>query len=254
MTITILPEVTVLYLLTFARLGTMMMLMPGLGEDNIAMRMRLALALGITLIVYPIAAPLYPRDLLANVPKLILFMVGEIAIGVFVGLTARLVLAASQIAGTTIANQMGLGFAMAVDPAQGQQGALIGNFLNLMAITMIFVMDLHHLAIRGMNDSFQLFPPGDLMPIGDFAKAGTDFIADAFRIGVLVSAPFLVFGIVFNFGVGLLQKLMPQFQVFFIAMPASILFGFVLLFLLLGTLMTFYMDHVSDVLGRLIAR
>lgn len=253
MTLTILPEVTVLYLLTFARLGTMMMLMPGLGEDNITMRMRLALALGITFIIYPIAAPLYPRDLLTNVPKLILFMVGEIAIGVFVGLTARLVLAASTIAGTTIANQMGLGFAMAVDPAQGQQGALIGNFLSLMAITLIFAMDLHHLAIRGMNDSFTLFPPGDMMPIGDFAKAGTDFIADAFRIGVLVAAPFLIFGVVFNFGVGLLQKLMPQFQVFFIAMPASILLGFVLLFLLIGTLMTFYMDHVGEVLGRLIA-
>lgn len=253
MTITVLPEITVLYMLIFARVGSMFMLLPGLGEQNVPVRLRLTVALIVTAMLVPVGRTLYPSGLLDDLPRLLTFFVGEIATGLFVGLTARLVLAASQVAGATVANQMGLGFATTVDPTQGQQGAVIGNFLTLLAVTLIFVSDLHHLAIRGVVDSLTLFRPGQWLVPGEVAEAGTRFVADAFRVGVQIAAPFLVFGLVFYFGLGLLARLMPQFQVFFIAMPLNILLGFVLLLAVLTTMMVWYLDHVRDALGRLVA-
>ena len=93
-----------------------------------------------------------------------------------------------------VAQQMGLGFVTAVDPTQGQQGMLVGNFLAVLGITMIFATDLHHLVIAALNDSYIIFRPGEIPLLGDVANALTTTVAGAFRIGVQIAAPFLVFG------------------------------------------------------------
>lgn len=253
MTVQILPGVAALYILVFARVGTIVMLMPGIGDAGVPVRVRLIVALLLTLILYPSSAPLYPANLVANTPRLLTFLIGELAVGLFLGLTLQLIMSASQVAGTTIANQLGLAFAMSVDPTQGQQGAILSNFISVLAVTLIFVGDLHHIALRGVADSFVLFRPGEWMPMGDFAEMALKLISEAFVVGVKVSAPFLVFGMVFYFAFGIVAKLMPQFQVFFISMPANILIGFVMLFVLIGTIMTWYMEHVAQGFGRLLA-
>jgi len=253
MTIRLLPEIAILHMLAFARIGAILMLLPGIGETAVSPRIRLAVAVLLTLVLQPIAAPLYPGGL-ANKPAALGAMLGgEIAIGLFIGMASRLVLAAAQVAGTTIANQLGLGFAMTVDPTQGQQGVIFGNFLSLMAVTMIFVTDLHVPALSAVSSSFTLFPPGDWVPVGDFAEMTVKLVGESFRVGLQVSAPFLAFGLIFNLGLGMLQKMMPQFQIFFVAMPLSIGVGLVLFALVLATTMLWYMDHVRDAFGRLVA-
>ncbi len=253
MTIRLLPEVAVLYMLAFARVGAILMLMPGIGETAVAPRIRLGIALFLTLLLQPLAAPLYPAGLARDTARLAMLLGGEIAIGLFIGMASRLVLAAAQVAGTTIANQLGLGFAMTVDPTQGQQGVIFGNFLSLMAVTLIFVTDLHVPAISAVSSSFSLFPPGQWVPTGDFAETTVKFVGESFRVGLQISAPFLAFGLIFNLGLGMLQKMMPQFQIFFVAMPLSIGVGLVLFGLVLATMMAWYLDHVRDGFTRLLA-
>jgi flagellar biosynthetic protein FliR len=143
---------------------------------------------------------------------------------------------------------VGLGFVTAVDPTQGQQGVLVGNFLSVLGVTLIFATDLHHLMIAALNDSYALFKPGDVPIVGDIATAITGTVAQAFRIGVQLAAPFLVFGLLFNLGLGVLSRLMPQMQVFFVGMPLSILVGFLILLLVLGAMMTTFLGHVEGVL------
>ena len=129
------------------------------------------------------------------------------------GATARVTLAALIVAGSIIAQQLGLGFVTSVDPTQGQQGALMGNFLTLLGIALLFATDTHYLVIAALDDSYKIFSPGELMPSGDVALATRAF-AGAFKIGLQLSAPFLVFGLVFNIGLGVLARLMPQMQVY----------------------------------------
>jgi flagellar biosynthetic protein FliR len=156
-----------------------------------------------------------------------------------------------QIAGSVVAQQMGLGFVTAVDPTQNQQGALVGNFLTVMGVALIFATNLHHLVIVALNDSYAIFAPGQMPIVGDVAQHLTKVIATAFRIGVQLSAPFLVFGLLFNLGLGVLSRLMPQMQVFFIGLPLSILLGFMLLVLVLGAMMGTFTGYIENVLGDL---
>lgn len=254
MIIKILPEVTIIYVLIFARLGSTMMLLPSVGETSIPATLRLAIALVITFILYPVVATTYPPGISKNMPLLFIYLAGEIAVGLAVGTACRLIMSSTQVAGTIIANQLGLGFAQSVDPSQGQQGVIFGNFLSMLAVTMIFATDLHHLAIIAATSSFTLFPPGQWMPVGDFAQAAIMLVAEAFRVGIQMSAPFLAFGLVFYLGLGVLSKLMPQFQIFFAAMPLNIIAGLVLFAFLIGTLMLWYMEHVRDGFARLVAQ
>jgi flagellar biosynthetic protein FliR len=150
-----------------------------------------------------------------------------------------------------VAQQMGLGFVTAIDPNQGQQGLIVGNFLTILGITMLFAADLHHLVIAALNDSYALFRPGEIPIIGDVAAMLGMTVTSAFRIGVQLAAPFLVFGLLFNLGLGVLSRLMPQMQVFFVGMPLSILIGFVILLLVVGAMMTTFTGYVEGVLREL---
>jgi hypothetical protein len=111
--------------------------------------------------------------------------------------------------------------------------------------------DMHHLVIAALNDSYTLFQPGDLPTSGDAAALITKTVAGAFRIGIQLSAPFIVFGLLFNIGLGILARLMPQMQVFFVGLPLSILVGLLFLLLLLGAMMSFFLDYAGSVLHAL---
>ena len=153
--ISLLPALAAAFMLVFARIGAMVMLLPGLGESNIPVRIKLAIALVLTLVILPLHRAAYHIDLQSLAPLLVL-MVHEIVIRIVLGATARVTLAALQVAGSVIAQQLGLGFVTAVDPTQGQQGILIGNFLTILGVTLLFATDSHHLVIAALNDSYSL--------------------------------------------------------------------------------------------------
>jgi len=248
--ISFLPALATAFMLTFSRVGAMVMLMPGVGELNVPSRVRLTIALALTAILLPAHQKAYVVDLKTFGPVLVLLF-QELVVGAVLGLTARLAVSALQITGSVVAQQMGLGFVTAVDPTQNQQGLLVGNFLTLLGVALVFATDLHHLVIAAMNDSYTIFQPGELPLMGDAAQHVTRIIATAFRIGIQLSAPFLVFGLLFNFGLGVLSRLMPQMQVFFIGLPLSILLGLLLLLLVIGAMMGTFVGYLEGVLGEL---
>jgi flagellar biosynthetic protein FliR len=249
--ISLLPALAATFMLVFARVGAMVMLLPGLGESNIPVRIKLAIALLLTLIILPLHRADYHVNLDA-LSALLVLMIYEIVIGVVLGATARVTLAALQVAGAVIAQQLGLGFVTSVDPTQGQQGVVIGNFLTLLGITMLFATDSHHLVIAALNDSYSIFSPGEVVPSGDVAALATRAFAAAFKIGMQLSAPFLVFGLVFNIGLGVLARLMPQMQVYFVGVPLSILSGFLIFTVVLTAMMGGFLDYFISVMHEMI--
>ena len=249
--ISLLPVLAAAFMLVFARIGAMVMLLPGLGETNIPVRIKLAIALLLTLIILPLHRADYHIDL-NSMAALLVMMVYEILIGIVLGATARVTLAALQVAGAVIAQQLGLGFVTSIDPTQGQQGVLIGNFLTLLGITMLFATDSHYLVIAALNDSYSIFMPGEVMPAGDVAALATRAFSAAFKIGMQLSAPFLVFGLVFNVGLGVLARLMPQMQVYFVGVPLSILSGFLIFGVVLAAMMGSFLDYFIAVMHDMI--
>src|SRR5437763_568691 len=250
--VSFLPAFAAAFMLSFARIGTMVMLLPGLGEMTVSPRVRLTIALVLTVIIMPLHRNDYQIDLRAFGPVL-LTLGQELLIGVVLGLLARLTIASLQIAGSVVAQQMGLGFVTAVDPTQGQQGMIVGNFLGVLGVTLIFATDMPHMVVASLNASYLLFKPGDIPLFGDVASILTNTVSGTFRIGVQLSAPFLVFGLLFNLGLGILSRLMPQMQVFFVGMPLSILLGLMIFLLVIGAMMATFLGLVENVLHELAA-
>lgn len=248
--VSVLPAMAAAFMLVFARIGTMVMLLPGLGEMTVPVRVRLTVALVLAALLLPLHRDAYQVDLRSFGP-LLLLLGQEILVGLILGMTARLAMSAVQVAGTVIAHQMGLSFAIAVDPTQGTQSEIVSNFLSILAVTLIFATDLHHLVIAALHDSYTVFAPGTVPLLGDIAALTTQTIATAFKIGVQLAAPFLAFGLLFNLGLGVLSRLMPQMQVFFVGMPLSIWLGLLILLMILGALMSAFLGSVEGVLRQL---
>ena len=248
--VSFLPALAATFMLVFARIGTMVMLLPGLGEMTMPVRVRLTIALALAAMFLPLHQAAYTVDL-RNLGPVLLMFGQEMIIGAILGLTARLSLSALQVAGAVIAQQMGLGFVTAVDPSMGQQNVIVANFLTMLGVTLIFATDLHYLVIAALNDSYRLFAPGASILVGDAAALITKTVAGAFKVGIQLSAPFLVFGLLFNLGLGVLSRLMPQMQVFFIGLPLSILLGFLILIAVVGAMMGTFIDFIGAVLREL---
>ena len=166
MTVALPVDAAVAMMLVFGRVGAMLMLLPSFGERGIPSCARLGLALAVTLVIAPTV-----RDGFGALPRTLwglgFLLMGEVAIGLLLGLALRLVAGALQAAGSVIALQLGLSFAQAVDPSQGEQGALLGNFLTVLGVVLIFAANLHHLFLTGLHDSYALFRPGVGLPTGD---------------------------------------------------------------------------------------
>jgi flagellar biosynthetic protein FliR len=241
-----LPNTAFLYLLMFSRIGAILMLMPALGEDMIPLRMRLSFALAFTLVLYPLLSPSLP-DMPEDVMAIVGLIFHELAIGIILGAIVRISVMATQVAGAIIAFQTGLSSAMAADPTQvGMQGAVFGSFLSFLGMVLIFATDLHHVALAATYDSYMVFPLDAPLMFDDAAQLAIQTVAGAFSVGVQMSAPFIVFGLVFNLGAGILARLMPAMQVFFVLMPANIVIGLVLFALLLSAMMGWYLTSFEN--------
>jgi flagellar biosynthesis protein FliR len=237
------------YLLVFARTGAMLMLLPPINQAGVPSRVRLVLALAISVALAPTVAHSYTAQTPTSALQLGLMMAEEITAGVLVGAMASIIMSALSVAGSLISTQTGLSYAQLLNPTMGDQEPVLGNFLTLLGGVMIFATNLHHLAISAIQGSYTLIPPGATLPTGDMAELVIRLVSGSFALGVQLAAPFLVFGFAVNASIGLLARLMPQLQVFFIAMPINILAGFLVFMLLIGSMMTVFLDYYGAQLG-----
>ena len=233
--------------LVFARVAAMVMLVPGLGESPAPARIRIAFAFVLAILMTPIVAPTF-HAVPTQLSALMLAVTREILIGLMIGAILRMFLGALATAGEIISIQTTLSFAQTANPAFGQGGSSIGAFLSLLGVVLVMTTDLHHLFIGAMARSYTLFPFSAPLPVQDSATLAIQTFSGAFALGVQLSAPILVFSLVFNIATGLIGRAMPQFQVFFAATPLQLLLGLSLFALSLGMIGMVWIDRYRDLL------
>ncbi len=248
----LLPFGAFAFLLVFVRTGAMLMSMPGIGEAYVSPRIRLGLALAVALAMTPLVMDTLPREPVSPW-GLLMLLVREMVVGLMIGLAARMTMSALHVAGTVIAFQSSLGFAQFFDPAQGTQGALVSAFLGLLGLVLIFATDLHLLMLRAAHDSYELMPPTAAIPLEDLVGMGTQFVANSFKLGAQLAAPFIVYAMVYYIGLGLLQRLMPQLQLFFVGMPLQIMMALFVLMMTVSAIMIWFLDHFEGAMSTFLA-
>ena len=213
-------------IVVFARIGSILMFMPGFGEGRIPMRFRLIFALVLCLALYP-ATPvglLHYDSLLSFAP-----VVGiEVTIGLWIGLTARIIMSALQLAGYQIGFVSGLANAFAPNMDMFQGATIIASALLMFELALIFATDLHHVIIRALLMSYDIFPTGKII-LGDMAGQIIKAVDKSFYISLSLATPFYVMGMVMNAGLGLANRMMPSLPVFFVAGPIFTGAGFYIL-------------------------
>jgi flagellar biosynthesis protein FliR len=245
-----LTGLVLVYFLVFVRTGAMLMLLPPINQAGVPSRVRLMLALAISFALAPGLAHAYPAQLPSAPMALGVLVAEEATAGLLIGSMATIIMSALSVAGMIISTQTGLSYAQLLNPTLGDSEPVLANFLTLLGGTMIFATNLHHLAIGAIQGSYTLIPPGAPLPTGDLAELTVRLVSGSFALGVQLAAPFLLFGFAVNASIGLLARLMPQLQVFFIAMPVNILAGFLIVMLLIGTMMTVFLNYYGTQMGN----
>jgi flagellar biosynthetic protein FliR len=233
------------FLLTFVRVGAALTIMPGVGDSFTPARVRLIMALGLSMALFPtlsryIPSPLPPMSLM------LVFISTEFLLGLFFGTVARILMSATDTAGMIISMMSGLGNAQVFNPGAGTQGSIIGALLSVTAMVLIFATNTHHLLFLGIMQSYEMFPVGELPDTGSMSEVISRVVSSCFIIAVQMAAPFMVISLMVYIGMGVLSRLMPQVQVFLIAIPLQILLSMVTLTLVMSTLMFFWLSKFES--------
>jgi flagellar biosynthetic protein FliR len=228
-------------LLVFARIGSAIMLLPGFGEFYVMQRYRLLLALMLALLLTPVLLPVLPA-MPSSAVRLVAIVGSEVIIGLFLGTVARILLSALDIAGTVISLQLGLSAAQIFNPMLAQPGTLTSTLYGLLGILLIFLTDLHHVMLRALVDSYEVFAPGVMPQLNDLSEAMAHAVASAFSIGMQMAAPFILLGTGFFVGLGIAGRLVPQLQIMFVTQPLQIIGGIAALMLVLAASMRWFLD------------
>lgn len=236
------------FMLIFARLGTAFSMFPALSDRYVFIRGRLGISLAVSFILYPIIAPYLPRYS-DNFSLNVSFLVIEILIGIIISIGAKFYFWCLHVLGQIISMQSGLGSATFFDPGQRSQVAVFTSFLFLTTVMVIFVTDRHYLFIQSVTDSYKNFPPGEWLNIADISKFVTYVINDSFILAFKLASPFLMVSLVMLVGSGVLARLMPNLQVFFVITPAQILVIFAVLYITINFLVEKVVQSITTSLS-----
>lgn len=229
----------------FFRVGAAIMVLPGFGDVYVPARIRLLFALVFSVLLMPLLGGRMP-PLPASPIGLGVLLVTEILVGVFMGLIARTIMMALHVAGNIIASQSSLAVASIFDPSNGAQSPVVSNILTLAAVTLFFTTGMHHLVLAALVQSYDVFTVGQFAPLQDMNILHTRMVADTFGLGVALSAPFMVISLLFYLAGGLMTRLMPNFQVFFIMMSPQIMIALFLLMALTNTILGLFTNYMEE--------
>ncbi|PHK93722.1 flagellar biosynthesis protein [Pseudoroseomonas rhizosphaerae] len=212
-------------LLVFCRVSTAFMLLPGLGEAQVSVRVRVPAGLLVAYCIAPLAGP---APAMPGIWAAAAAVALEVASGAFLGTLSRLLLSAVQVAGQIIGQSIGISnaFVFGVGP---DSSAVLGATLYAACLVALFAVDGHHLGLRALADSYALVPLGMPLPSAAAARSASEGMAAAFRLAMQLSMPFLILSVLFNVALAGINRALPAMPVFMIGAPALLMVGLHLL-------------------------
>ena len=233
------------FIIIFVRFGTALMIMPGVGDSFVPSNIRLMFALGVCLVMTPIIMPFMPSPLPGFATMLVLIVM-EFITGLFIGTIARILMLALDTAGMLISMASGISNAQIFNPGLATQGSLFGAFLSILGVTMLFVTNMHHLLIHGLVESYHMFPIGGIPDTGSMAELVARAVSSSFLIGFQIALPFVIVSLMVYVGMGVLSRLMPQIQVFILAVPIQILLALMTMGMAISAIMLFWLSSFEN--------
>jgi flagellar biosynthetic protein FliR len=238
------------FMVVLCRCGAAIMLLPGLAEDGSPVLLRMGLTLGVTLLLLPLVATHLPAPP-QTITGLAFLLGGELFAGGFLGWLARLIALALPASGQVISLSTGMSSVLQPDANFGAQTAGIGRLFGIAAPVLILASGAYVLPLSALAGSYTAWPAGAVPPGNDVMDIVVRAVAAHFALALRLASPFLLIGLVWQMGLGLLSRLAPQIQIYFAALPGQVLGGLLLLSLLAGGLADVWLRAVEDGFAQL---
>ncbi len=245
-----LPAVAFGFMLVVARVGSALLTGPGFGEGDLPPSIRLALAVLLAMLLYPIVqGALPPAPEAAG--QLLAIVAVEVLVGAWLGFVARVIVMALSIAGGLISLMIGISSVLQFDPAFSAQTMALQRLMNLASVVIFFSSGLYLFPLHAMIGSYELIPPR-----GGFDSSGAiqiviTAISNCLGLAIRLAAPFIVTSTVWQGAIGLLGRLVPAIQVHLVTPPAQIMGGVALLALSFALIVANWTSSMHDALASM---
>jgi len=213
-----------IFFLIFFRVAAILLSMPIINGNSIPVLFKFGLALSASIVLFPLL-DLKVFPVLTNLSSFVVGAVGEILLGVIIGMAVNLIFVGLQIAGQLSGYQMGMALAEVIDPADGEQIPLLAQFFQIFAFLIFLTVNAHHWFLRALADSFHLVPPLGFKLSGSLIEQLMRVAGNMFVIAIKVGAPVIAALLLTTIALGLIARTVPQMNVFFVAMPLKIMIG-----------------------------
>jgi flagellar biosynthetic protein FliR len=233
--------------IVFCRIGACLMLVPGYSSVNVPPQIRLFVALVITFALTPILLSiLKPLVDDASPLTLALLICTELLVGSVIGLGGRVFFLALQTMLAVMASAIGLSSIPGTPVGDTDPAPPVVPLIMAAVTTLFFLTDQHWQVLRGLMNSYDVWHPGEKLS-GEMAlNQLVSRLTDAFVLTLRITSPFIVYSVVVNFSVGLINKLTPAIPVYFVSVPFVLFGGFLLLYLTSDELLTQFMLGLSS--------
>jgi flagellar biosynthesis protein FliR len=244
------PTGTVLALFAaFCRIGGCILVMPGFSSARIPGQIRLFMAVAVSIALTPILwNTIYPK-VSGQVVDYIEMVAVETTVGVVIGLITRFYVMGLQFTGTIISMSIGFNAPPMPDIIEDSAENQLTNMLSFTGLLILFLLDFHHTVFKALVDSYGAIPLGGVFHAQKALISLTDTLQGTFLVMLRLGSPFLLYGLIFNVGIGFINKLAPQIPVFFISAPYLIMGGLILFYFGVASMLSLFADGFLPIFG-----
>ena len=235
------PSEVIIFALVLSRVAGIFAALPLFGGSRLPMNVKALLVLMITLVCFPVLK-ITPPPMPTDAFTLGLLALSEVMVGLTLAFIAQIVFVAVEFSGQIIGMQMGLTISSIIDPTMGTQVQIMSVLQSLFATLLFLALDVHHVFIRAVVDSFTVIPIGGWHLTGELITFLVHRTSDIFVIGIRLAAPVMVALLLASVALGIMARAFPQMNIFIVSMPLNIGLGFLIMG---GTLLIFF--HVLEV-------
>ncbi|TWU57281.1 flagellar biosynthetic protein FliR [Rubripirellula reticaptiva] len=243
----------VLGMLVLTRLSTLLMSMPAIGT-GVPNRVRVFLALTMTMLMLPTVAAVTPSDSLPNMDNLIDLVIAvarEGMIGLLIGATVQLIITGLQLGGEAITSTGGMQLGDAIDPSTRSNMPAIARMVGMMVTAVLLCVGGHRIILNVLLDSFKALPAGDVTFDESMMTLIVDQLTSGMVAGIRVAAPVITALLLANLVTGLISRTLPQINVLAIGLSINALAMLVVLAITIGSAGLIFQEELADTATRL---
>ncbi len=230
------------------RIGPLVFLMPVFSYSTVPTQVKALFSLMIALILLPVV-PISAENLPQTTTGFTIFVGCEFAFGAILAFFARLIFAATDIAGQMVSISMGMGMAGVMDPQFGTQVSLVGYLWNILALLIFLSLNGHHIVFNILVDSYNWLQPGTIN-INQATYAGVlSGVSHMFVLAIQIMAPAAAALFFSHVAMGIVAKTVPQIPIMIVALPMNIAIGLIFIGLSLSYLLPLLAKNF-DMLGQ----